>query len=131
MVSAVTAEQILSSDSSHSDRQAVAPQFVVDNATDLAAKLTLLMSHYGNRPTIHSGYRTPAANKAAGGAPKSSHITGQAVDFRDPLRIFSTWCLAHLDLLAECELWMEDPASTPTWTHLQSRPVPGKRVFQP
>ena len=31
---------------------------------------------------INSGYRSPAVNKAVGGAPTSNHLTGCAVDIR-------------------------------------------------
>ena len=39
----------------------------------------------GDRPiSISSGYRSPAVNKAVGGAKKSQHLTGEAVDFICP-----------------------------------------------
>ena len=31
---------------------------------------------------VNSGYRSPAVNKAVGGAPTSNHLTGCAVDIR-------------------------------------------------
>jgi zinc D-Ala-D-Ala carboxypeptidase len=39
----------------------------------------------GRRPiSVSSGYRSPAVNKAVGGAKRSQHITGEAVDFICP-----------------------------------------------
>jgi len=37
--------------------------------------------HYKRPIIVHSGYRSPAVNAAVGGARKSDHMTGQAVDF--------------------------------------------------
>lgn len=127
----ISAKDILSSDGKFPTRAAVAPAAVVAAAGDLAARLAALLASYGARPAISSGYRTPEANKAAGGAPKSSHLEGKAVDFVDPKQKFSSWCLKNADQLAKLGLWVENPKKTPTWTHLQSRPVPGKIVFDP
>ncbi len=128
----MTGADILSSDGAHPDRAKVAPAGVIAAAADLATRVTGLLAEYGKRPKITSGYRTPEANKAAGGAPHSSHLEGKAVDLADPGQALSTWCAKNTTVLAKYGLWMEDPAATKTWTHLQSRPVPGTlRVFKP
>lgn len=130
-MSDLSAHDILTSDDKHPARAKAATAAIVANAGDLAARIASLLAAYGARPSITSGYRTPEANKAAGGAPKSSHLEGKAADFADASRRFSRWCLAHLDELKRNGLYMENPAKTPTWVHLQSRPVPGKTVFDP
>lgn len=38
--------------------------------------------HFEQKVTIHSGYRSPAVNKAVGGSNNSQHSRGEAVDFR-------------------------------------------------
>lgn len=127
----ITAQQILTSDGKFPTRAKAATASIIAAAGDLAQRLAALLVSYGSRPAISSGYRTPEANKAAGGAPKSSHLEGRAVDFVDPKQKFASWCLANLPELQKHGLWMENPKKTPTWVHLQSRPVPGKIVFDP
>ncbi len=125
----LSVQDILSSDGKYPDRAKVASTGVIASAGDLATRLAALLAEYGTRPPINSGYRTPEANKAAGGAPKSAHLEGRAVDFADPSKKLSKWCLAHLDRLEYHGIWMEAPDSVPR-THLQSRPVKN-RVFKP
>lgn len=38
--------------------------------------------HFDRKVIIHSGYRSPAVNKAVGGSNNSQHSRGEAVDFR-------------------------------------------------
>lgn len=92
-----------------------------------------LLAIMGGGPVIvSSGWRPSAINKAAGGAAKSNHMLGRAVDLADADGKIDAWCLEHLDVLEECDLWLEDPASTPTWCHLQTvAPGSGRRVFRP
>lgn len=53
--------------------------------TDLVPILEKLIEHFGVRPTFptkNSGYRTAETNKACGGATKSIHLTGAALDIK-------------------------------------------------
>lgn len=52
----------------------------VDDA--LVALLQQIRQHFGKPLTITSGYRTPAHNKACGGAAYSQHLYGRAADFK-------------------------------------------------
>ena len=55
------------------------PVFVDD---ELVALLQQIRQHFSNPLTITSGYRTPAHNKACGGAAYSQHLYGRAADFK-------------------------------------------------
>lgn len=129
-MSDLSAADILSTDGKYSARAKAATAIIVSNAADLARRISSLLAAYGSRPSITSGYRTPEANAAAGGAKKSAHLEGKAADFSDRKRKFAEWCTAHTDELVKAGLWMEDPAKTPTWVHLQSRQA-GTRIFKP
>ena len=67
---------------------------------------------------VSSGYRPGRYNVAAGGAPKSAHLTAEAVDIQDPTGAIDEWCAAHLDILAHLGLCLENPRKTVGWTHL-------------
>lgn len=77
---------------------------------------------------IRCGYRCPEHNKAVGGAPKSAHLEGRAVDLADPSGALKQ-CITSVQLEA-CGLWAEDFAATPTWLHVQVRPA-AQRIFKP
>jgi len=77
----------------------------------------------------YGGWRPP---ECPIGAPNSAHKTGQAVDLYDPAGELDTWIMAHQYMLPECGLYLEHPAATRGWTHLQTRAVKsGSRVFYP
>ena len=48
--------------------------------TDLVVLLQKIRDHFGAAVTINSAYRTPAHNKAVGGATGSQHVKGTAAD---------------------------------------------------
>lgn len=84
---------------------------------------------------VSSGWRPPAINAGTpGAAVNSKHMTGQAVDLYDPDGDLDDWCLsvAGLAELERIGLWLEHPAATKGWCHLQTVPPRSKRrVFYP
>lgn len=102
------------------------------NATDLLERLNKFRAIYGIPMYVTSGYRTPEHNAAIGGAKDSSHTTCQACDFKDYDNKLKDYIAANPNILIECDLYQEDPVTTTTWVHLQSRVIPsGNRVFKP
>lgn len=110
------------------------------NLEKLYTAINKVRQAYGKPMTVNSGYRPGRFNKKlykrpdgtwVDGAPRSAHLTCEAVDIADPNKAFAKWCLLNLHVLEEAGLWMESPAATPSWVHLQIRPVAGKRVFNP
>ena len=66
------------------------------------------------------------------GAPGSSHKEGMGVDLFDPDEDIDDWCLANLDKLEACGIYIENPSATPSWSHWTTRaPKSGNRVFLP
>jgi hypothetical protein len=100
------------------------------NLSELLTCLNVVRAAYGKPMYVTSGYRPGRFNKAAGGAKGSAHLTCQACDFADGDGALAKWLLANLHVLEEAGLWLESPAKTKGWVHLQSRPV-GPRVFMP
>ncbi len=99
------------------------------NLLDLLPRLNLIRFQYGKPLKVSSGYRPAAFNANAGGAARSNHLRCQAVDFADPNGEFGSWCLSNLELLERAGLWLEDPAATQGWIHLQSvAPASGAKV---
>ena len=66
------------------------------------------------------------------GAPKSSHKDALAVDLFDPAGKIDAWCLANIDKLEACKIYIEHPSATKGWSHWTLRPPKsGRRVFYP
>lgn len=88
-----------------------------------------LREDYGKPITVLSGARCAEHNAKVGGAPKSAHVEGRAVDVeRTPALL--TFCTEPQ--LARYGLYMEDPNYTTDWIHLTDRaPASGKRIFKP
>lgn len=111
------------------------------SAGETVRRVNLLLAEYGEptpvnpatQSAVSSGWRPPAVNaRTAGAAAKSRHMTCQAIDIYDPDGDIDNWCMDNLDKLAIAELWMEHPAATKGWCHLQIVPPrSGKRVFYP
>jgi hypothetical protein len=103
-----------------------------NNLRGLLTALNQFREIWGKPMIINSLYRPGHYNVLANGAPNSAHITCEAIDVRDTGQVLAKYVVAHQDVLAECGLYCEDPASTPGWVHLQVRkPASGNRIFKP
>lgn len=78
-------EFLLSQTASRLGIRNIPTEATIANLQKLAETLELVREFFGGKPlVISSGYRSPALNKAVGGAVSSQHIRGQAVDFTIP-----------------------------------------------
>lgn len=82
---------------------------------------------------LNSGWRPATYNAGvAGAATRSLHITGEAADIFDPDGAIDDYLMGRLMVLGGLGLYMEHPASTKGWCHVQTRPPrSGNRVFYP
>lgn len=84
---------------------------------------------------VASGWRPPQVNASTPGAAiKSKHMTGEAIDIYDPDGDLDDWLMTEdgQKTLKDLGLWMEHPAATKGWAHIQSIPPrSGRRVFYP
>lgn len=84
---------------------------------------------------VRSGWRPPNVNAMTPNAAKNSlHMSGEAVDLNDDFGDVDDWLMgdAGQRALQEIGLWMEHPACTKGWAHLQIKPPrSGRRVYYP
>lgn len=82
---------------------------------------------------LSSGWRPQAINIKIGGAKRSLHMLGKAVDLADKDGHVKKAVIEHPQLLLEFGLWMEHPDSTPSWCHLDTgiRAHRSPRIFKP
>lgn len=83
---------------------------------------------------VNSGWRPLSLNAKTPGASKNSlHMTGEAIDINDPTGSLDAWCVKVCSsVLKDLGLWLEAPAATPGWCHLQCKPPrSGARIFNP
>jgi hypothetical protein len=103
------------------------------NAEQTLARVNALVARAGVACAVSSGWRPRAVNATIPNAsPRSRHISCEAVDLADPDDSLDAWCMANLSVLEVLGLWLEHPAATPGWCHLQTvPPASGRRVFEP
>ena len=107
------------------------------NLAILLDRINQVRNAYGVPMVVTSGLRSDAQQQAliAAGksdAPKSHHLTGEAVDIQDTDAKLVTWVKANMDLMIKIGMWFEDFGHTPGWVHFQIvPPASGNRVFIP
>lgn len=92
------------------------------NLIILLGRINQLSSAYGKPMIVTSGLRSQAQQQAliAAGksnAPKSHHLTGEAVDILDEDGSLNKWCKANLFELTNAGLWCEERQGN--WQHFQ------------
>jgi hypothetical protein len=93
-----------------------------------------IRTEFGKPMAISSGARCTVHNRKIGGARGSAHTLGKAADIKalkdsDYRRDLLTFLTARLD---KYNLWMEDPAFTPSWIHIDCKVRLGTpRIFKP
>lgn len=82
-----------------------------------------------------SGWRPPSVNASTpGAAVNSNHMTGRSLDVYDPDGDLDNWLMTEKGqaALEAIGLWIEHPACTKSWSHLQTIPPgSGRRVYYP
>ena len=112
----------------------------IENLKRVCRWLELLRSRYNERYgdgddpiVINSGYRSPAVNKAVGGAPTSNHLTGCAADIRvSGMEQALRYAVILLDISDESredfdELLIERNARGAIWLHFAVRAQGNRR----
>jgi len=108
------------------------------NGETFLTKLNLFLADFPGEIIVTSGYRSVEDQiriyQSSGKKPpmKSAHLFCRAVDLSDRDRQLKEYCMANLDKLAQCGLYIEDPTCTRNWLHFQDiAPASGRRVFLP
>lgn len=116
---------------SHKWKESEVDSVTLRNLEDLCRKLNALgyMPAMRASSCLRSLTDQKRINPSAMG---SSHLYGSAVDIADADGKLKAWIKANPNKLVECGLWMEDPAYTKSWCHLQSyAPKSINRYFKP
>ena len=88
---------------------------LVDNVLDP------LREAWGKPIYVNSGYRSPAVNKAVGGAATSQHVTGQAVDITASPKTDNGYLfrlIERLKLPYDQLIWEKGNDQYPDWIHI-------------
>lgn len=111
------------------------------NLRILLDKINQVRNVYNIPMIVTSGLRSEAQQEqlianGISNAPKSHHLTGEAVDILDEDRKLTEWVKNNMTLMEQIGLWLEDFDHTPTWVHFQTCPYgswkSGKsRIFIP
>ena len=91
---------------------------IVGNIIATAQRLEEVRAHLGNRPiVVTSWYRDLFSNREVGGASRSWHLSGRAVDF-------NVTGLSPQQVQAQLEpFWVGGMGCARTFTHLDTRPT--------
>lgn len=97
------------------------PDNVLKNLQELAANLQVLRDCLGCSITITSGYRSPAHNKAIGGAKFSQHVEGKAADIKCSKYTPAQVHAAILHLIGEKKMKQGGLGLYNSWVHYDTR----------
>ena len=99
---------------------------IVANLTRLAALLEQVRALVGGPITISSGYRSPALNKAVGGAANSAHVLGLAADISTTKLTPKALAL----LIRQSDIAFDQLIYEGTWVHIAlSASAPRRQVL--
>ena len=104
------------------------------NATQLLTRVNRFLQVFGQFRRVRWGYVPSAEANAARPNPslRSKHLTAQAVDLEDPEGDLDQFVMDNQQLLEKCGLWVQHPAGTKGYCHMQSvPPLSGRRIFYP
>ena len=89
-----------------------------------------IRSAWGSAIIVTSGYRCPELNEAIGGAKKSAHQTGYAVDCvpaNNKKKEFFEFCKEYLKDLDFDEMLFEKNSKGAIWCHIALKSIDGKQ----
>jgi len=110
------------------DKEAPLDMLQARNMAALLSRVNYLLGKYGREEKLSSGYRPSHLNKTIGGAKMSTHTVCAGIDFfKQDLGLF---LIKNQEILVECDLYLEHPDYTKTWTHLDTKQRKN-RVFIP
>lgn len=99
---------------------------VLANMRHVAELFEQIRAHFGKPIGISSFYRSPALNKAVGGAKTSQHVKGEAIDIDADIfggvknsEIFAFAKTLDFDQL----LWEFGDANEPAWVHISRKRI--------
>jgi uncharacterized protein YcbK (DUF882 family) len=128
-----SSEYFMGRDKSHSQDLT---EEVKANADNLLNRVNALLAdlNWPSPAYVSSGWRPPSINASvANSAKRSHHMSGRAMDIKDPDGRLAKAILERPELLEKHGLWMEDPSFTKGWVHLDTgtRSARKVRVFKP
>lgn len=97
------------------------PPEVLANLQELANNLQVLRDYLGTPLKINSGYRSPAHNKAVGGAKFSQHVLGKAADISSNKYTHEQIHAAILHLIKEGKMKEGGLGIYNSWIHYDTR----------
>ena len=118
---------------SHPEVYNIPSHEAIANLKRLCTWLEVLRLRAGNPIRINSGYRSSQLNKKIGGAAKSNHLTGCAVDIRvENMEQLLRYAVILLDYADESkqefdELLIEKNRYGAIWLHFAVRPKDNRR----
>lgn len=101
------------------------------NLIELCRRVSLLEELMEREFTVNSGFRTAMDQLRINvRAPKSAHLSGQAVDLSDKDGSIYDFLINNPDMLIKLDFYVEQKTYSPQWIHLQTRPTVN-RFFKP